>query len=193
MLDPLTALGLASSVAQFVDFGFKVISESRQQYRSATGILPDNLSLETFVADLSDISERLASDDSERPGGTRFITNSAIRTWDKSHEDRALRELAARSKTLADEILHILEDLKVKGPNRRWESIRQAFRSRMKREKIRDMEKRLEQIRSQLNLRLVAMMEYVAWSGSRLRLTFSLVFGSQPFSEQLTVSWSKIG
>ncbi|KAN0112561.1 hypothetical protein V8E51_005512 [Hyaloscypha variabilis] len=159
MLDPLTALGLASSVAQFVDFGFKVISESRQQYRSATGILPDNLSLETFVADLSDISERLASDDSERPGGTRFITNSAIRTWDKSHEDRALRELAARSKTLADEILHILEDLKVKGPNRRWESIRQAFRSRMKREKIRDMEKRLEQIRSQLNLRLVAMMD----------------------------------
>jgi hypothetical protein len=174
MLEPLSALSLAGSIVQFVDFGLKVVSESRQRYRSATGALPENLTLEIVVADLSTISESLASHASEQPGvRTR-------QTWNQGREDKALRELAARCKELADELLDILEDLKVKGPHRRWESCRQAFRSMVKRERIRDMEKRLEQIRAQLNIRLAAMMEYVAVPEARVALTVSSVSGTRP-------------
>lgn len=115
---------------QFVDFGLKVVSESRQRYRSATGALPENLALETVVADLNTISESLTSHASEQP----WIRTR--QTWNQSSDDKALRELAARCKELADELLDILEDLKVKGPYRGWESCRQAFRSMVKRGRI---------------------------------------------------------
>jgi hypothetical protein len=158
------------------DFGSKVVSERRQRYRSATSALLENLALETVVADLSGISESLTSHVSEQPGvRTRQI-------WSQSREDKVLWELAARCKELADELLDILEDLKVMVPHRRWESCQQAFRSMVKRERIRDMEKRLEQIRAQLNIQLAAMMEYVTMPKARVALTVSSVFGTRPSS-----------
>jgi hypothetical protein len=52
----------------------------------------------------------------------------------------------------------------------------------VKRERIRDMEKRLEQIRAQLNIQLAAMMEYVTMPKARVALTVSSVFGTRPSS-----------
>ena len=39
MLDPLTAIGLASNIVQFVNFGSKVISTSLELYYFDDGIL----------------------------------------------------------------------------------------------------------------------------------------------------------
>ena len=38
MIDPVTALGLVSSIAQIVDFGTKIVTESREVYRNGSTI-----------------------------------------------------------------------------------------------------------------------------------------------------------
>lgn len=40
VLDPWTSLSLASSVVQFVDFGLKILKETKEVVQSANGILP---------------------------------------------------------------------------------------------------------------------------------------------------------
>lgn len=45
-MDPLTALGLASNVVQFIDFGLKVISKARQLGESVDGTLKENSEIE---------------------------------------------------------------------------------------------------------------------------------------------------
>lgn len=37
MVEPLSALSLAGTIVQFVEFALKVVSESKQGYRSVTG------------------------------------------------------------------------------------------------------------------------------------------------------------
>lgn len=51
-MDPLTALGLASNIVQFVDFASKLISQSHEIYQSADGALEDNVALEHVAKNL---------------------------------------------------------------------------------------------------------------------------------------------
>ena len=52
IMEALTALSVASSVIQFVDFGCKLLSQSRQLYKSAEGILTENVDIEILTQDL---------------------------------------------------------------------------------------------------------------------------------------------
>jgi hypothetical protein len=51
-MSPLTALSVAASISQFVDFGSKFLSSSRKLYQSADGTLRENLDTEIVMADL---------------------------------------------------------------------------------------------------------------------------------------------
>lgn len=44
-MDPLSSLGVAGNVIQFVDFGIKLVSRFNQIYRSADGALQENTQL----------------------------------------------------------------------------------------------------------------------------------------------------
>jgi hypothetical protein len=48
-MDPLTALSLAGTIIQFVDFGCKLLAEGKELYKSTTGILTVNEELELAV------------------------------------------------------------------------------------------------------------------------------------------------
>ena len=52
-MDSLTALSLAGNVVQFVDFGNKLLSQSRELYRSTQGSLAADDELHLVTADLS--------------------------------------------------------------------------------------------------------------------------------------------
>lgn len=45
MLDPLTALGVASSIIQLVDFGRKLVSQTQETYHTANGATIENLTV----------------------------------------------------------------------------------------------------------------------------------------------------
>jgi hypothetical protein len=56
MLDPLTALSLASSVIQFVDFGIKLFRSGRELYGSSNGSSVGNQDLDTIAKDLKGLN-----------------------------------------------------------------------------------------------------------------------------------------
>jgi hypothetical protein len=56
MLDPLTALGLASSIVQLVTFMGDLLSKSRAYYNSVDGSLIEQLELEAITVNLQKLS-----------------------------------------------------------------------------------------------------------------------------------------
>ncbi|KAF8862787.1 hypothetical protein BDZ45DRAFT_183438 [Acephala macrosclerotiorum] len=133
MLDPFSALGLASNIVQFVDFASELVSGSVELYRSADGTSKRNVELASITSDLKSISSSLKSAD---------------------HDEGQIPALSKQCKTLADQLLGMLQDLAVKGRHRRWNTFQQALRGMLKDKEIRDIEGRLSQFRSQLILRL---------------------------------------
>jgi len=149
MLDPFSALGLAGNIVQFVDFSAKLVSGGVELYRSADGALPKNAELKATVTDLSSITRKLQTHDQGSP------------QHPYSKDETALVNLSAQCKILGDKLVEVLEDLTVSGSHKKWKSVRQALRSVWKETEIQDMQKRLDSFRSQITLRLIAILRFV--------------------------------
>jgi hypothetical protein len=136
MLDALTALSVASSIVQFVDFGAKLLSDTRELYKSSDGCLIEHGEVAKVTTDLKELSLGL-----------------------KAHRCRELQELSKTCCKLADELLTLLSRIEVPGANRsRSKSFHQATRVLRNKDNLRDLEKRLDRIREHLGVRLLAVM-----------------------------------
>lgn len=143
----LVALGLAGNIVQFVDFGIKLFRDGRELYTSLQGNSAEQLELEIVTQDLKCLAQQLHS--SDQP--------DALGTEDKIE----LRKLATECEKLANELLGILDELKVKDRhNRIWESFKKALRRMMEKKKIQHLEERLERFREQLGKRLVYLSRF---------------------------------
>ena len=56
-LDPLSALSVAASVVQFLDFGNKIVSKGIQAYKSNDGALIENAEIEEATQRLAQLSK----------------------------------------------------------------------------------------------------------------------------------------
>jgi len=169
-MDPLTALGLASNIVQFVDFASKLISQSHEIYQSADGALEDNLALEHVAKNLSRLGGELKSKRADIKTGREALARE--REWAKKDgrvisspekvtaAGKQLQQLSKECSAVSNELLQELEKLKIKGPHKRWESFRQALNSVWSQEKIRALETRLEGIRKQLDTTLLVCLRY---------------------------------
>ncbi|TGO55227.1 hypothetical protein BCON_0095g00410 [Botryotinia convoluta] len=115
MLDPLSALSLAATIIQFVDFGSKVISTDTELHHSSEGALANNLELSTIISDLSSISNDLSA----------RSTGQGKHSYNK--DELALIGLASQCKELSDKLLHDLDGLNIKKADTNWASARQAI------------------------------------------------------------------
>lgn len=127
-MDPLTAIGLASAIVQFVDFGRNLISESHEMYRSIEGTSKTNMDTENIAKQIHSLSEHLlSSDQSYEETGAPF------------ENQRVLRSLATECRSVASELLDLLKDLKVdnhiRGDRRKWETFRKAVVSQTPKKK----------------------------------------------------------
>ena len=116
MLDPFTAVSLASCVVQFTDFGIKLISGSIELYNSANGLNAERSNLEFKINSVRKLADKIIAlnEDSDFLLSGRFARLSI---------------LAKRCNLIAKDLLSVLDDLKVKklaGPGRKWESFRKA-------------------------------------------------------------------
>lgn len=159
MLDPLSALSLAAAIVQFVDYTTKIVLGAAEIHASATGSLTKNVELSSITIDLSDISGKLVIDDRNQSN-----------TYSK--DERALSSLATQCRDVANKLLTTLEDLSVRGPHKKWKSVRQALLSVWRESEIRDIRKRLDTFRNQLTTRLVATLKYG---------TFLLIYSKLPY------------
>ena len=156
VIDPLSALGIAGNVIQFVDFASKLVSKGGQYYRSVDGALIQHTELSAATENFRRLSSGLATSLrleqsmlNPRPGQPPRKYNLAEQgLWDANSE----------CYTLAEELTKALQDLKVSGKHRRWESFRQAFRTLWSEEKIETLSKKLISAREQLMIHLLVHM-----------------------------------
>ena len=142
MLDPMSAISLASSIVSFVQLGTKLVSEGRELYQSNDGALARNSELEAIVKDIYQHSEIL------------------INTPQPSEDEVAMQKLAESSKKIADELLEQLSSLRTPESHKRWQSSRKALAAAWKKDELADLERRLCRLQNQINQRLVFMMRF---------------------------------
>ena len=140
VLDPLTALGLASNVVQLVDYSLKLVSRGNALYKSKDGALLENREMEMIADDLARLTGRLH-------GSLANACKISVLTADEVE----LKTLSEACEAVAQELLHALDNLKVKRKPQRWKSFRKALASVWDKEKIDNIVERLSKFRAQLD------------------------------------------
>lgn len=139
-MDPLTIIGLVSSIVQFVDFGFKVVSKTVEIYQSGN------------------MDEEVANIDSATRDFNLILANL---TAVPVSSDKALNEICESCKISATKLKKALDKLQVNGKKHVWRSLRTALQTIWDRKEIEELEKQLGMFRSQLNLRITVDLRYV--------------------------------
>ena len=153
VLDPGSALGLASNIFQVVDFSARLISKGNQYYKSINGQLLEH-------AELSTISRRLV----ELNSGLEQSVAAFYRHRDLSAQEHALKAVAGDCKDAAQGFLTVLRDFEVSGNHRAWKSFRQAFKTVWSKEKMEEMLSRLAELKQQVVLHLLVVIKYLQFA-----------------------------
>lgn len=143
----LAALGVASSIVQLVHFGASLFSQVREVGRTAHGICEEEIELEAIARDLKTLLLKL------KPN------TAPARCTQVSSDEHTLNELTRPCRALADELLRIIDDLKVKDLHyRKWKSFKQALKHVRKEKDIRDLEIRLAKLQAQISTHLITTL-----------------------------------
>ena len=145
-MDPFSALNLASSICQLLEFGGRLVSGSLELYRSRDGTSSVHDELELLADDLIQMCGALTQPES------RIDQQHAIKS------ELALIPLAQSCKELGERFLSVLNSLKVKARHQKIDSVRQALKREWKRKTIQDYEKRLKSYRSQITVHLLEIL-----------------------------------
>jgi hypothetical protein len=143
-MDPLSAIGLVSSLITFVEFSWKLVSGANEIYESANGVTTENLHIANVIEDLRRVTIEIDAKD---------IGNNA--------RDQPLKQLAFNCHHLSEELLEILDKLKISEKNSRWKALKVKWDSMRQRSEIVSIRDRLAEYRSEIMLHLNAMMVYV--------------------------------
>lgn len=139
-MDPISAVGFASSVLTFVDFSATLVRGTYELYQSGT--TRDNAHITNVLEDLRQATKELSSRDALDM---------------KDQHQRALASLSEKCLQLSEELAAILDDLQIKGKNRKWKSVKSAWMNITKQSTITSMEKKLAEYRTEIILRLNLM------------------------------------
>jgi hypothetical protein len=142
-MDGLSALSVAASVAQFIEFGSSLVSKSQEIYKSGNGALAQNIESAAAAERLSELTTGLkASICLEKAAGDHAST-----------QQQSLEAICNGCIEVSGELLMRLDKLKVEegSKNRRWKSFRQALKSVWCKSSIDAIAKRLESFRKELD------------------------------------------
>jgi hypothetical protein len=141
-MDPFAAIGLASSVVQFVDFSAKLLGVANTIRRSESGSTAENEHLAFVVRQMKKFSYALELKKEGHP---------------QSDEEQSLELLASECYILSEELLHLLESIKAKNPRSLRESARAAIANACTKKEKDELRRRLHECSNQLNLHLTSM------------------------------------
>ncbi|KAL2815396.1 hypothetical protein BDW59DRAFT_153888 [Aspergillus cavernicola] len=140
-MDPISAVSFAGMILQFIDFASKLVVGTYEVYRSTGGTTAENVHITAIVNNLNIVTGEM---DSDILGNTK-------------HE-KALKVLALKCEALSQNLLTVLEKLKVSDKNSAWQSLRVKWASMRKGDELQNIERRLWKYRSQILLRLTLML-----------------------------------
>jgi hypothetical protein len=154
MLDPMSALSVAASAVQFVDFSIKMVSKGKKIYKSTSGALEENLQP-------SRSAEMLVR---HKEGVWNSLRVGAIRPPLAISDSQAdLLELCENCLEMGGKLADRLRSLEVKEgeKHRRWKSIRQALKSEWGKKEVNEMRDSLTGYKSDLMLYILISAQYV--------------------------------
>ena len=153
-MDPISALGLAANVVQFIDIGCKLFSKSHALYKSATGVSVEDWELENIASSIGQLAESTIA---------RMPPNGSIPGLPQN--EQTLYNIAFACKNLADELKTMLKPLRIEdadeGSSRQWKAFVVAIRKMKKAGKIDAMAKRLDNLGRQLASCLATLFKCV--------------------------------
>lgn len=149
-MEPLTILGVVSSIVNLVDFSARILSTGVEIYKSSSGALSENVTLEQVTKDLLALSHSLKR-------------SMEIETWEFTdpENDRAIKLLCKSSNRVAGELLIWLEHLKDHSKQKPWDIARQSLRAVMGKSKTEHLAQTMNAIKQQLDLRLSTSLRYI--------------------------------
>jgi hypothetical protein len=152
-MDPLTALSLAGTIIQFIDFSSKILGGAHHVYKSASGELSANEEMRLIALDIQAVVLKLKSRAQPNKWGASIASNPV---------EESLCSICDQVELVAKELIGRLERLQVedgvKGPRRVWESLNQAIKSAWKREELQALLEKLKTLKQMLES--VVMMQF---------------------------------
>jgi tRNA C32,U32 (ribose-2'-O)-methylase TrmJ len=146
-MEPLSALSVATSVVQFVDFSFSLISGTVERYRSASGTSAESSEIQALTKHLIDMLNTFETN-----------SNSSSPQLQSQHESR-LKHLCQACKAPAEELLMVLGFLQAKGKHKLTESLISTFKALGKERKIQKLRAQLNSVQTELILCLQLILE----------------------------------
>lgn len=144
-MEALAAVGLAGNIVQFIDFTCKLFAGANSIYHSHTGASKGAQDLETITESLLDLSTRLEKSLEKQRGGLIALQN--------------LKVLANGCHDTAKELVTVLQGIRAKSAGSKWHSFRASLAGLMKESEVNNLEKRLNDYRSQLIIELQSLQQ----------------------------------
>jgi hypothetical protein len=165
-LDPFTALSVAASVVQFVDFARTIVSKGKELYNSPGGALRENEETETVTMRLHVLSQKLketfqdATRTPQRPANVSAQLDRQDRQRLEVQEYPGLPDICNECAAVSAELIKHLRDLKVpKGQeHRQWKSFRHALKSVWSKNGVDEMARRLSHLRQELDTHVLVLL-----------------------------------
>ena len=111
-METLAAIGLASNILQFAEFAHKLLSTGNELYESASGASSKTLELEKIYGSLSNFSLNLEKSNAAQDFANLLTPRDTEEYLPELH-DFTLRSLARDCKSVCDELLQLLNRLRV--------------------------------------------------------------------------------
>lgn len=142
-MDPITAIGLASAIVQFVDFSSTLVSGAREIYSSASRARTEHDEEDLAIDRLRDLTRRLP----------RVVPPQTL-----TPGDRRLLALKEGCEVVSDELGRILEAGRAKTPGSKRSSLRASLRNIRNKDKFATLQSRLDRYRGEVFGVLQTMM-----------------------------------
>ena len=153
-MDPLSALSIAGTIVQFVDFGGHLLSETIQLYKSSSGRplqLLASEELQLVTGDLRAVITKLR-------GSTNAtsVSSGQGRGGLGVQNDEHFHMICDEATAIAEELLSKLDGLKAnEGKHRAWQAFKVVVRSAWSSDEIIALQQRLAVFKESLHSRLM--------------------------------------
>ncbi|KAK5654647.1 hypothetical protein OQA88_6968 [Cercophora sp. LCS_1] len=148
-MDPLTAVGLAGSVVQFISFAIQLISKTKEVHASAKGQTEHVATIESIYGQLMDFSVKL-----EMSSKRELVETSS----EAVKHVIAINDLSRSCEADCRRLLDIVRKLRSSGG--RWQGFRAALKTVWKAGEIDELEERLHRAQTTLTLHLCSLTSY---------------------------------
>ncbi|EEU39283.1 uncharacterized protein NECHADRAFT_82115 [Fusarium vanettenii 77-13-4] len=150
-MDPLSAVGLAGNIVQFIQFAASLFEATKEIHQSATGVSQNHTTLQVIYERLSDFCNKLETDFDET------IDNGGVpKSQAKKGSSLSLIELATACHQECKQLLSIVDSLRAKysARSKPWRSFCVALRGVLITKEIEGLEARIASYQAQMVLHL---------------------------------------